>query len=139
VRGHPRPDVAPGHDCTSTVTDVLVTTAPSTRSPTTMQLATLTPPQPVNPTPTNPTAPLFPKPAPAPSPVPVAQPASQPQPQASVGALLLGKLGGAQQRAVESQQLIGAVSQMFTQRMSTIGHNVWALLRGTKPGPTPEA
>jgi hypothetical protein len=87
------------------------------------------------------TALTLPLPATAPTPPPVAAtppptPASTPP---SLGAILLGKTGGAQQRALEGQQLLGAVSSMFTQRMSAIGHNVWALLRGGAPEAPPQA
>jgi hypothetical protein len=94
-------------------------------------------PQPINPTPTNPFAPLFPKPAPQPeAQAPVAAPAQPAQPQAaeaSISQQLLGKVGSAQQHALESQQLLGAVTNMFAARISQVGKSVWAMLRGTPP------
>jgi hypothetical protein len=90
---------------------------------------------------TAPAQPVAPAPATtAPAPTAVGPATPPPAPTStppSLGAILLGKSGGAQQRALEGQQLLGAVSNMFTQRMSMIGHNVWALLRGAKPEAEP--
>lgn len=51
--------------------------------------------------------------------------------EAQLAAHMLGGIGAAQHRALEGQQLIGAVSALFSARMSQIGSQLWASLRGT--------
>lgn len=65
---------------------------------------------------------------------------------AKLGAKLLGgvseaKLGaaGAHQRALESQQLLGAISAGLGERFSMIAKSVWSALRGTEAPTAPVA
>jgi hypothetical protein len=52
---------------------------------------------------------------------------------ASFAQKLLGNVGSKQQRYLENLQVIGLVSQEFTQRISQVGSHVWSMLRGTAP------
>ena len=51
--------------------------------------------------------------------------------EASTGQQLLGKVGTAQNRYLANQQLLGAISHALTERISYIGSQAWAILRGT--------
>ena len=58
------------------------------------------------------------------------------EPQPSLGARLLGGMAGAQQRSVERQQLLGAISAGLGARFTQIAQSVWATLRGAAPQTT---
>jgi hypothetical protein len=49
---------------------------------------------------------------------------------AGIAARVLGKVGSRQQRYLENQQLLGMVSAVLGERISHIGSQAWAMLRG---------
>jgi hypothetical protein len=74
--------------------------------------------------------------APAPSEqqqaVDAAAAASAPAADANLATKLFGNVGTTQQRYLENQQVIGLISQALGDRISQIGSQAWAMLRGTK-------
>lgn len=58
--------------------------------------------------------------------------------EASLSQRLLGKVGSAQQRSLENQQMLGAISAMFGARLSMIGSHVMRLLKGDVQQPAGE-
>lgn len=69
---------------------------------------------------------------------PAAAPVTQPVEDAGFAASLLGKVGQAQERFIANQHVLGEITGLLGARLSQIGSNVMALLRGDVPAsPTP--
>lgn len=56
--------------------------------------------------------------------------ATAPVADASLATKLLGNVGSTQQRYLQNQQVIGLIAQAVSERISSIGSQAWAMLRG---------
>ncbi|MCW2928582.1 MAG: hypothetical protein JWM86_2550 [Thermoleophilia bacterium] len=102
-----------------------------------MQLALRTP-QPIDPTPPVATQPLLGglrdmlgRPGDAGTPATPVAPVEESQSARAGAAELFGRVGGAQQRSIETQQSLALLSATLGARLGTLGSHVWSLLRGT--------
>jgi hypothetical protein len=60
-------------------------------------------------------------------------PATVVEPEPTLGAKLLAGVGSKQNQYLANQQMLGLITAALGQRLSQIGTQAWAMLRGTQP------